>query len=86
MAVNECYGRHRRRQRLTQLLAGVRPAAPPESDLDLRSLVEALPYRERTVVVLHYGHGLTDEWVRVLSAIEHGAEILPTAGRANVGD
>ena len=68
MAINECYGRHRRRQRLTELLSGFTPASPPESDPDLRALVEALPYRERTVVVLHYGHGLTLEEVAGLLA------------------
>jgi RNA polymerase sigma-70 factor (ECF subfamily) len=68
MAVNECYQRHRRRRRLTELLSGFKPTAAPESDPDLRALVEALPHRERTVVVLHYGHGLTLEEVAGLLA------------------
>jgi RNA polymerase sigma-70 factor (ECF subfamily) len=37
------------------------------SDPGLRELVEALPFRDRTVVVLHYGHGLTlEEIARLL--------------------
>ncbi len=61
VAVRECYGRRRRRQRLADLLGAIRAAQPPESDPDLRALVEALPFRDRTVVVLHYGHGLSLE-------------------------
>lgn len=69
MAVNECYGRHRRRQRLTEILATVRPAPATTSDPDLRALVQALPFRDRTVVVLHYGHGLSlEEIARLLGA------------------
>lgn len=68
MAINDCYGRHRRRQRLAELLSGVVPTSPAASDPDLRAMVEALPYRQRTVVVLHYGHGLTlEEIARLLT-------------------
>lgn len=61
IAVRECYGRRRREQRLTELLSAIRPTPPPASDPDLRALVEGLPFRDRTVVVLHYGHGLSLE-------------------------
>src|SRR5258708_2961406 len=37
IAINECFGRHRRRQRLQGLLAGLLPAAAGQSDPDLRS-------------------------------------------------
>ena len=67
MAINACYGRHRRRQRLGEILTAVVPSAPVASDPDLRTLVQALPFRERTIVVLHYGHGLTlEEIARLL--------------------
>jgi RNA polymerase sigma factor (sigma-70 family) len=61
IAINECYRRHRRRQRLSELLAAFRPAESEPSDPDLRAAVQALPFRDRTVVVLHYGHGLSLE-------------------------
>jgi RNA polymerase sigma-70 factor, ECF subfamily len=61
IAVNECYRRHRRRQRLGELLAAFRPTEAEPSDPDLRAAVQALPFRDRTVVVLHYGHGLSLE-------------------------
>ena len=57
-AVRECYSRHRRRRRLAEIVGAMRPSPPEGSDLGLRELVEALPSRDRTVVVLHYGHGL----------------------------
>jgi RNA polymerase sigma-70 factor (ECF subfamily) len=56
IAINECYQRHRIRQRLGRIVPTLRQEA--ESDLDLRSNVQALPYRERAIVVLHYGYGL----------------------------
>jgi RNA polymerase sigma-70 factor, ECF subfamily len=63
-ATNLCFNRHRSgrrlQDRLPRLVAG-RPASAPR-DVGLRELIEALPPRERTVVVLHYGHGYkTDE-------------------------
>jgi RNA polymerase sigma-70 factor, ECF subfamily len=61
IAVNECYRRHRRRQRLGELLTTLRPTPSEPSDPDLRAFVQALPFRDRTVVVLHYGHGLSLE-------------------------
>ena len=67
VAVRECYTRHRRRRRLAEILAAVRPSPPTASDPGLRELVEALPPRDRTIVVLHYGHGFSlEEIVRLL--------------------
>lgn len=67
IAINRCMDRHRRAVR-----SG--PLAPihiqrPASDRDpgLRELIEGLPARERTVLVLHYGHGYRlDEIGRLL--------------------
>lgn len=59
MAINLCYNRHRSWRRLVErlpLLAS-RVAAPATGDVGLRQLIERLPPRERTLVVLHYGYG-----------------------------
>jgi RNA polymerase sigma-70 factor, ECF subfamily len=56
IAVNLCFGRHRRTRRLRELLPAV-VTVRAASDVGLRELVERLPARERTVLVLHYGHG-----------------------------
>ncbi len=73
IAVNLAFSRHRRRRRLRDLLpalhrsqAGRRPR-----DLALRELVEALPPRERTVLVLHYGHGYRLEEIAGLLDLTH---------------
>lgn len=67
VAVREWYARHRRRRRLGEILAAVRPSPAPASDPGLRELVETLPIRDRTVVVLHYGHGFSlEEIARLL--------------------
>ncbi|MDQ3691297.1 MAG: RNA polymerase sigma factor [Chloroflexota bacterium] len=57
-AINLCFNRHRAQIRLLDRLpslAGREHQAEP--DLGLRELIERLPARERTVVVLHYGYG-----------------------------
>lgn len=68
IAVNECYRRHRRRQRLGEILAALWPSSGTTSDPDLRAAVQGLPFRDRTVVVLHYGHGLSLEEIGRLLA------------------
>lgn len=70
IAINRCFDRHRRRQRLQFLLGGLRPQPAPASDLDLRARVEALPFRSRTVLVLHYGHGLSHDEIASLLGLE----------------
>jgi RNA polymerase sigma-70 factor (ECF subfamily) len=57
-AVNQCFNRHRTTARLREHLPRFRPRDDaPTADLGLRELIERLPSRERTIVVLHYGHG-----------------------------
>lgn len=58
IAINLCINRHRAVRRLRDLLPtlAARSHATPR-DAGLRQLVEQLPPRERTLVVLHYGHG-----------------------------
>lgn len=70
IAVNRCFDRHRRRQRLQAVLGYLRQSEPARSDLDLRARVEALPYRSRTVLVLHYGHGLSHDEIATLLGIK----------------
>lgn len=59
IAVNECYQRRRRGQILIRLLPSLFRPEPTSANLDLRDLLQRLPYKERTIVVLHYGHGLS---------------------------
>jgi RNA polymerase sigma-70 factor, ECF subfamily len=58
IAVNRCYSLHRR-SRFVALAPYALAVleAQGASDLALRELIELLPPRERTVLVLHYGHG-----------------------------
>jgi RNA polymerase sigma factor (sigma-70 family) len=66
-AINLCYTRHRQGARLRDRLPTLSRRRPaPERDLGLREMIERLPPRERTVVVLHYGHGYRLEEVAAL--------------------
>jgi RNA polymerase sigma-70 factor (ECF subfamily) len=58
IAVNLCYNRHQRTRVLRRLLPALGGREVVRGrDLGLRDLLERLPPRERTVLVLHYGHG-----------------------------
>lgn len=68
IAINLCHTQRRRvgglRDRLPLLVRGDRV---DERELGLRELIEALPLRERTVLVLHHGYGYgLDEIARLL--------------------
>ncbi|HVM25698.1 MAG TPA: sigma factor [Candidatus Limnocylindrales bacterium] len=52
IVVNQCFGRHRRIRRLRELLPALLPSKTAGPDLGLRDLIERLPPRERTVLVL----------------------------------
>lgn len=70
IALNLCVNRHRSDRRLRNLLPFLRPrAVAPERDLGLRELIERLPPRDRTVVVLHYGHGYAFEDIARLTGL-----------------
>lgn len=59
IAVNACYNHHRGLRRFVgdlSLFENRRPTPEPR-DVGLRELIERLPSRDRTVVVLHYGYG-----------------------------
>ena len=57
IAINLCMNHHRSDRQLRERLPFLRPRAQTERDPGLRDLIERLPVRERTLVVLHYGHG-----------------------------
>ncbi|MGZ8724359.1 MAG: RNA polymerase sigma factor [Aeromicrobium sp.] len=68
IAINRCMDRHRRGSRMETLRAGGRTSSAASRDAGLRELIEQLPPRERTTVVLHYGYGYQlDEIGRLLS-------------------
>jgi RNA polymerase sigma-70 factor (ECF subfamily) len=71
IAVNLCY-QHQRRQR--RFIFGWVPDRHDTSvgrDVGLREMVEALPARERTVLVLHYGHGYRLEEIADSLSLSH---------------
>jgi RNA polymerase sigma-70 factor (ECF subfamily) len=70
IALNLCVNRHRSDRRLRALLPLLRPRTTGAMrDLGLRELIEQLPPRERTLVVLHYGHGYSFEDIARLTGL-----------------
>ena len=57
IAINRCMDRHRRGSRVFPLRPTHEGRSASNRDLGLRELIERLPARERTILVLHYGHG-----------------------------
>jgi RNA polymerase sigma-70 factor (ECF subfamily) len=59
IAVNACYNHRRGLRRLVSDFSAFenRRSSTEARDVGLRELIERLPARDRTVVVLHYGHG-----------------------------
>ncbi|MBA3779206.1 MAG: RNA polymerase sigma factor [Chloroflexi bacterium] len=71
IAVNVCFTYHRRRKRLAANVPEGAVDRARSRDLDLRDLIEALPPRDRTVLVLHYGHGYALHEVGQLLGLSH---------------
>lgn len=77
IAINLCYDHHRRAARLAvRPLADASLAQPQltsseQRDTALRELIERLPPRERTVLVLHYGYGYRLEEIARLLSLSH---------------
>ncbi len=70
IAIRICLDRKASGRRLLDVLLGIRrPARDLGRDAGLRELVEELPPRERTVVVLHYGHGYRLEEIAAMSGL-----------------
>ena len=70
IAIHRCYRQRQRRLHLDRLLPWLQ-RAPTSSSLELRELVERLPARERTILVLHYGHGYSLAEIGQLLEITH---------------
>ncbi len=89
VAINLCMNRHRSGGRLRALLprlAADRTSAPPR-DPGLRELIEQLPPRERTLVVLHYGHGYRiDEVARMTGLTDVNARTIIHRARRRLAD
>lgn len=72
IAVNRCYDRHRRHRRLVDRLPLLqRPAVADERNLSLLELIERLPGRQRTVLVLYYAHGYSQQEIADLLSLTH---------------
>lgn len=71
ICIHRCFRVRRRRRHLESLLPWLVPAPVRGPDLDLRSLVEGLSSRERTVLVLHHGYGYSLAEVGELVGISH---------------
>jgi RNA polymerase sigma-70 factor, ECF subfamily len=88
IALNLCVNRHRSERRLRDLLPflGSRSRAA-DRDLGLRELIERLPARERTLVVLHYGHGYRfEEIARITGLTEVNARSIVFRARRRLAD
>jgi RNA polymerase sigma-70 factor (ECF subfamily) len=71
IVINLCYSRHRRRRALAARLPRLLHRSPADRDVALREMVEQLSARDRTVLVLHYGHGYRLEEIAVLLDLTH---------------
>ena len=70
VAIRICLDRKESARRLLDVLRGIRRPAPDLGrDVGLRELVEKLPPRERTLVVLHYGYGYRLEEIADMSGL-----------------
>lgn len=73
IAVNASYNHHRGLRRFVAeapLLIESRPSTE-RRDVGLRELIERLPPRHRTVVVLHYGHGYGLDEIGLILGLTH---------------
>jgi RNA polymerase sigma-70 factor (ECF subfamily) len=71
IAINRCMDRHRRGSRVFPLKPTYEGGSASSRDLGLRELVERLPPRERTILVLHYGHGYGLQEIGQLLDLSH---------------
>jgi RNA polymerase sigma factor (sigma-70 family) len=87
IAINLCYSRHQRARTLRRLLPAIgRADVERPRDLALRDLIERLPPRERTVLVLHYGHGYQlEEIARLLGLSAVNVRAIASRSRRALG-
>jgi RNA polymerase sigma-70 factor (ECF subfamily) len=70
IAINLCLNLHRSRNRAAAARrSDVPPGVGHARDAGLRELVEALPPRERTLLILHYAHGYDLEEVAQMTGM-----------------
>jgi len=88
LAVRLCLNLHRSDRRLRDHLPFLRPRErSPERDLGLRDLIERLPPRERSLVVLHYGHGYQLDEIAHMTGLSTGnARTILFRARRRLGD
>lgn len=89
ITVNLCFNRHRDRRRLLERLPllGRREDADRGRDTGLRELIERLPPRDGTIVVLHYGHGYqVDEIAALLGLTSVNARTILFRARAKLAE
>jgi RNA polymerase sigma factor (sigma-70 family) len=88
IAINLCFNSHRRSRRLQarEIDAATAPRVP-ERDLALVELIEQLAPRERTVIVLHYGHGYpVADIARFVGVSDVNARTILFRARMRLGD
>ena len=73
ITVNACYNHRRSMRRIVADLSRAEDRAGDRGarDIGLRELIERLPPKERTVLVLHYGHGYRLDEIAGLLALTH---------------
>jgi len=81
ICIHRCFRVRRRRLHLERLVPRLASAPVRGPDLDLQGLVEDLPPRERTVLVLHHGYGYSLAEVGELVGVSH-ADARAIASRA----
>jgi RNA polymerase sigma-70 factor (ECF subfamily) len=67
VAGRRALSRLRRAQRWSAIQAFLRPAPPPDADLDLEHALTSLPATQRAAIVLRYYHGL--DYAEIAAAI-----------------
>ena len=89
IAINLCMNRHRSQRRWLEKLPILarRESVAPSRDAGLQELIEQLPSRERTLVVLHYGHGYRfDEIARMAGLSTVNARTIVFRARRRLAD
>lgn len=88
IVVNLCFNLHRQNRRMQARGLGESGAAPaPERDLGLSELIEQLPPRDRTMIVLHYGYGYPlADIARLLGISGVNARTVLFRARARLGE
>ena len=71
IAINVCLDLHRANRRFSAVVRAWWRREPhaPQRDVGLRQLIERLPSRERTLVVLHYGYGYRVEDIAAMAGL-----------------